>query len=244
MIVIVLGMHRSGTSAIAGILHLNKIIMGSKDNFKPKPLPQNPKGFYENYDFRKINDKILNDVNYKVKSLNYNIPIPLPRKKIESKMEYLIKKQIEQYSYWGWKDPRTCLTLDHWLNIILKYKKKDDIKIIFTIRDPLAVANSLKKRDGLDIHSGLKLWRVYNQRALNFVNSYKISTFYFFYEQLIINPNDVNLKMFKFLKIDSKQEIISKFIDSKLNRSEQRKVYKIPNEFEDLKNKFKDLSSV
>ena len=85
---------------------------------------------------------------------------------------------------------------------------------------------------------------MYNQRALNFVNSYKISTFYFFYEQLIINPNDVNLKMFKFLKIDSKQEIISKFIDSKLNRSEQRKVYKIPNEFEDLKNKFKDLSSV
>ena len=50
--------------------------------------------------------------------------------------------------------------------------------------------------------------------------------------------------MFKFLKIDSKQEIISKFIDSKLNRSEQRKVYKIPNEYEDLKNKFKDLSSV
>ena len=81
MIVIVLGMHRSGTSAIAGILHLNKIIMGSKDNFKPKPLPQNPKGFYENYDFRKINDQILKKVNYNVKSLNYNIPFPLPEKK-------------------------------------------------------------------------------------------------------------------------------------------------------------------
>ena len=67
--------------------------------------------FPRKFDFRKINDKMLNDVNYKVKSLNYNIPIPLPRKKIESKMEYLIKKQIEQYSYWGWKDPRTCLTL-------------------------------------------------------------------------------------------------------------------------------------
>jgi hypothetical protein len=50
-------MHRSGTSAVAGILHLNGIAMGSEKTFKPKPLPQNPKGFYENYDFRKINDK-------------------------------------------------------------------------------------------------------------------------------------------------------------------------------------------
>ena len=60
---------------------LYRIFFCSKDNFKPKPLPQNPKGFYENYDFRKINDQILEKVNYNVKSLNYNIPfisIPLP----------------------------------------------------------------------------------------------------------------------------------------------------------------------
>ena len=244
MIVIVLGMHRSGTSAVAGILHLNKIIMGSNDNFKPKPLPQNPKGFYENYDFRKINDNMLNEVNYKVKSLNFNIPIPLPKKKIEWKMEYLIKKQIDKYSKWGWKDPRTCLTLDHWLNIILKFKKKEDIKIIFTIRDPLAVANSLKKRDGLDIYSGLKLWKVYNHRALRVVNLYKLPTFYFFYEQLIKDSNDVISKMFKFLKTDSNKEIISKFIDPKLNRSKQEKKSEIPIEFQILKDKFVDLSSI
>ena len=59
MITIVLGMHRSGTSVVAGILHFNKIIMGTYDTFWPRPLPQNPKGFYENYDFRKINDTIL-----------------------------------------------------------------------------------------------------------------------------------------------------------------------------------------
>jgi len=68
MISIVLGMHRSGTSTVAGILHLNKVIMGTYQSFWPRPLPQNPKGFYENYDFRIINDRLLNKVGYDAKS--------------------------------------------------------------------------------------------------------------------------------------------------------------------------------
>ena len=35
-----------------------------------------PKGFYENYDFRKINDAILLDSGYKVKDYKTIIPIP------------------------------------------------------------------------------------------------------------------------------------------------------------------------
>ena len=74
MINIVLGMHRSGTSTVAGILHLHNIIMGTYQNFWPRPLKQNPKGFYENYDFRKINDTILKLSDYSVKSYKPQIP--------------------------------------------------------------------------------------------------------------------------------------------------------------------------
>ena len=74
MITIILGMHRSGTSTVAGVLHLNKIIMGTHQNFWPRPLTQNPKGFYENYDFRKINDKLLNKAGYDVKTYEPKIP--------------------------------------------------------------------------------------------------------------------------------------------------------------------------
>ena len=73
MITIILGMHRSGTSTVAGILHLNKIVMGTYQNFWPRPLPQNPKGFYENYDFRKINDKLMQKAGYNVKSFESEI---------------------------------------------------------------------------------------------------------------------------------------------------------------------------
>ena len=75
MITIVLGMHRSGTSVVAGILHFNKITMGTYETFWPRPLPQNPKGFYENYDFRKINDTLLQKSGYNIKHYKTNIPI-------------------------------------------------------------------------------------------------------------------------------------------------------------------------
>ena len=46
MIVIVIGMHRSGTSAVAGILHLNGIAMGSEKNFQTKTVTDKiPKDF-------------------------------------------------------------------------------------------------------------------------------------------------------------------------------------------------------
>ena len=40
-------MHRSGTSTFAGVLHLNKILMGNYKNFWPRPLAQNPKALKE-----------------------------------------------------------------------------------------------------------------------------------------------------------------------------------------------------
>ena len=86
MITIVLGMHRSGTSVVAGVLHFNKISMGTYETFWPRPLPQNPKGFYENYDFRKINDTMLKESDYNTKHYNPRIPILEPSKNIKEKM--------------------------------------------------------------------------------------------------------------------------------------------------------------
>ena len=70
-------------------LHFNNIIMGTYETFWPRPLPQNPKGFYENYDFRKINDAILIDSGYRVKS--YKTIIPIPKVSKRAKMIKTIK---------------------------------------------------------------------------------------------------------------------------------------------------------
>lgn len=222
MIVIVVGMHRSGTSAVAGILHLNGIFMGSKKNFKPKPLPQNPKGFYENYDFRRLSDKILSSSGYKVKSFDSKVPKSITAQRYARKMSELIDNNDSRYQSWGWKDPRVCLTLHCWLDVLGNMGLLGETRIVFTARRAVSVAKSLEKRNHLSIEDGLKLWSVYNRTALNILKTRSVPVFHFFYEDLLDDPQSVCNKMFCFLDVMLDSSVLDKFIDPRLNRSIQK----------------------
>ena len=219
MIVIVVGMHRSGTSAVAGILHLNGISMGSDKNFRPKPLPQNPKGFYENYSFRKISDKILARSGYKVKSFNPVIPEEVTVGKITQKMTKLIHLNESAHGKWGWKDPRVCLTLHCWLDVLESMVLLDKTKIVFVSRNGASVALSLTRRNGLSTEVGLRLWSAYNRRALDLIKPRAVRTFHFAYETLLAEPESLCRKLFQFLETDLDSSVIRTFIDHDLNRS-------------------------
>ena len=95
------------------------------------PLKPKPKGFYENYDFRKINDQLLKRSGYDVKSYSTNIPEINKSDKLSDKMKVLIEKSNLSYPDWGWKDPRTCLTAMHWANAIEELDLGMELKIIF-----------------------------------------------------------------------------------------------------------------
>lgn len=219
MIVIVVGMHRSGTSAVAGILHLHGISMGSEKTFKPKPLPQNPMGFYENYDFRKLSDKILNRAGYKVKSFDIIIPERISAERHTVKMGRLIGRQESEQNHWGWKDPRVCLTLHCWLRLLDKMSLLHKTKIVFTYRAADSVANSLKRRNGLIKKEAIKLWCQYNRRALTSINQSLVETFYLSYESLLNKPMTLCQKLLRFLEMDFKKSVVDTFIDPNLNRS-------------------------
>tara|TARA_Y100000590_G_scaffold446920_1_gene581371 strand:+ start:17479 stop:18225 length:747 start_codon:yes stop_codon:yes gene_type:complete len=223
LIVIVVGMHRSGTSAVAGILHLNGISMGSDKTFRPKPLPQNPKGFYENYSFRKISDKILACSGYKVKSFNPVIPEEVTVGKITGKMTNLIHLNESDHGKWGWKDPRVCLTLHCWLDVLDSMNLINETRIVFVSRDGASVARSLTRRDGLSTEVGLRLWSAYNRRALNLLNPRSVQTFHFAYETLLAEPESLCGKLFRFLATDFDSSVIGTFIDPDLNRSGREK---------------------
>lgn len=138
-------MHRSGTSALAGLLHTNGICMGEPENFIPKPAPENPKGFYENVRFRRVNDMILADNEYWVKTFSPMVPdqIQLKPRHIDI-MKQLIYEYNDKYENWGFKDPRTCLTYAAWAFVfkeldlkfktILSYRKFDAIVKSMTTR--------------------------------------------------------------------------------------------------------------
>lgn len=145
MIVIVLGMHRSGTSALAGMLHDNGIVMGEHGDFHPPPMRENPKGFFENRRFRTVNDQVVRTNGYKVKSFNPGIP---PMKQVGvngwEQMGHLIKYYNDKYKAWGFKDPRTCLTLHHWLRAIRH--AGHEAHVLYITRDYMEVAQSMRNR--------------------------------------------------------------------------------------------------
>ena len=169
MIVLVVGMHRSGTSALAGMLHSNGIIMGEQDSWHPKPMRENPKGFFENKRFRMLNDQILRDNGYKVKSFNPDIPpITQLSESCRDRMEALIKEYNTRYPCWGWKDPRTCLTLRHWFNVMAQMGvAKDDVRILIPCRATRDIAASMLARGNKGSHVQFEeLTRGYNKQIL------------------------------------------------------------------------------
>ena len=218
--IIVLGMHRSGTSLLAGLLHKNNIVFGEEENFIPKPSQENVKGFYENYLFRRINDRIIEKSGYRIKSWSSHVPEIIKADFITKyKMRKLLKKYSHKYLNWGWKDPRTCLTLKLWLNELNCLNMLNSCKILYILRHPYAVANSMVRRGNTNFENSLKLWKIYNERALKTIDENQIDTYYLSYEQLCSAPVKVAESVFGFLKIDFDEDIVNNFVDVSLNRS-------------------------
>ena len=241
MITIVLGMHRSGTSVVAGILHFNKVVMGTYETFWPRPLPQNPKGFYENYDFRKINDKILQESDYNTKHYKTTIPIPELSKSIKQTMIKTIWNYESKFENWGWKDPRTCLTASNWTEVFKEVNLIEKVNILFVSRKSLSVARSLKKRNAIPLLQGVNLWKAYTERAINFCESSYIPTLYLSFEMILKNPISECEKIFNFLSQPFNKSIVSDFVENNISTNSEGESLDLPEEILILENKIEKL---
>jgi uncharacterized FlgJ-related protein len=85
--------------------------MGAHRNLTPKPSPGNKKVFFEYIQFRTINNRILKDSDYEVKSWSAS----MPKLQLSASNRLHLQHLVAQYSHlcqdWGWKDQRTCVTL-------------------------------------------------------------------------------------------------------------------------------------
>jgi len=165
--IVILGMHRSATSLVARTLnsevHMGKHLL--------KGLPDNPKGHYENVEVIKINDKIL----HKSGGSWLNPP---PEEKIlevgqtfESEIQDLVWRETElakskNMESWGFKDPRTCLTIGVWSKYI------PNPQFIVCYRNSMDIAISLQKRNGFTLERGIELTNEYNNRIFKFLKDF------------------------------------------------------------------------
>ena len=148
MINIVMGMHRSGTSAIAGLLHTNGIVMGEDPFFQPRPSQENPAGYFEDVRFRQINDRVLMQHGHVVSSWDMPADAPYWMADTETYADAttLVQSMNDKYPMWGWKDPRNSLTWPFWSSVLDNLGLLGTSKLIATIRDHDQIARSMIAR--------------------------------------------------------------------------------------------------
>jgi len=152
--IVVLSMHRSGSSLTASILQSLGVYIGTE---LLGTHPSQPYGHFENVKFYRLNVDIL-----KAAGGNWANPPPdgaIMAVKPQFKERIIRTIQEESRDLWGFKCPRTCLTIP----LYLPYLK--DPRFILVYRDPIAIAASLSKRSGTPPDGWVNLIKVY-QRAM------------------------------------------------------------------------------
>ena len=156
-VVCVLGMHRSGTSSLAGSLQSAGLYAGK---IAKKANMSQPKGNRENREAIFLNDQVL-----KHSSANWHqVPTSLTwNDYLAKERNRFINEMNRQSDSWMFKDPRTLLTFPFWREAL------PDLILIGTFRHPMSVALSLYQRQPLlmPLKKGLELWIEYNERLLN-----------------------------------------------------------------------------
>lgn len=163
--VVVLGMHRSGTSFLVRALNLAGLWLGEAAHLatiEGRAMSGNPKGNYEHREAVAINEVILRRSGGAWFSPPQQVlGGPDDGQRIRAYCARLQATRPREYARWGWKDPRTVLTLDVWRGAL-----PCKLFVVAAFRHPTAVARSLLSRNRLPLDAGYALWSHYNRQLL------------------------------------------------------------------------------
>lgn len=162
---VILGMHRSGTSALAGALHAMGAFVGAEDEMTGSNW-ENPLGFFERKDARAICDRILQDNNadwWKVANFDADrVPYSAARARLAefSAVVSRLDQGAGKGGAWVIKEPRLCVLYPLLQRTLL------NPQVVIISRNPLEVAKSLRRRNGFTLDAGLALWEAYMVSAI------------------------------------------------------------------------------
>lgn len=217
-IVVVLGMHRSGTSLVTR----GMVVLG----FNPgrnlmQPDDDNIKGYWEDVDIYSLNQKIFKALSFRWFDLDdlrfdrFSNLLPYYGINFFDEAVELIEKRFLLSDNIVIKDPRINLLIPFWEKVFEHFGVEVDY--VYVLRSPLEVARSLEKRNSIPIKDGVALWSYYNLAALKNISKdfYLIS-----YSDFLDRPNDVfeNLSQKLLMPLDASAviEFVDEFIDTSL----------------------------
>ncbi len=184
-LLLVAGMHRSGTSALCAALK------ASGASFGPHLLDAlvgvNDEGFWEDSRVVELNDTLLSHLGQNWYTVTGELPPPdwegQSLSSLRDAAREILSEGFGEGPVEAVKDPRFCITLAFWLSVAAECSI--DAAVVVIGREPLEVAASLERRDGFPVSYGLRLCAGY-QLALH--QQAPASTVYLDYAGLIADP--------------------------------------------------------
>jgi hypothetical protein len=207
-IVIVLGMHRSGTSLCSHLLSALGVDMADKiaGPGSPAPTPDNPRGHWERWEIVEFHDRILGLFNRDYFGRFHDFALPVawwadPRvAQIRREIVAFLESRMGD-GYFGLKDPRTVRLMPVWHQIFNELKLAP--KLVLCLRNPAQVARSLHARDGLDPANGEYRWLAYMIDFYRYTSNYECCAVE--YEEWFDDPAANIEKLRKFLDLPWQQ---------------------------------------
>lgn len=218
MQLLVLGMHRSGTSSVTRLLNMAGAYFGP-EGISNGADEGNPKGFWERLDVRDACDGLLAGGGFDWWRLSGFSVEAIPDDVRERHVAELrrIVLELDAHRPWVVKEPRLCLLLPLLRPLL-------EIPVcVHVVREPLEVAESLRTRNGFTVQAGLALWELYSVHA--FRASSGLPRVLVRYDELVGAPVDTVRSLVHelrelgvdLLRVPSDREILA-FITPQLHR--------------------------
>ncbi|MEN4478752.1 glycosyltransferase [Mycolicibacterium cosmeticum] len=178
--VVILGMHRSGTSAITRMVNLLGVpTCPASDLIRDRT--GNVRGHWESATLVRYNEDLFRET-----GAAWWCPPPLDTdwkaiadRRAESAAATFAS--VHHTPSWVWKDPRTCVTAPFWRAVL-----QQRLIYLLVVRHPAAVAASLTTRNSLTTEGGIALWEGYTARAARVASG--APTLVCSYEAMITDP--------------------------------------------------------
>jgi len=181
-VLIVAGMHRSGTSLTTALLQSAGLDIGQS---LLEESSSNVKGHFENLNFLNFHREALGSIGLNNDGWTVANTINVPEYYVDQ-AKTLIQTNASLTKPWGWKDPRTTLFLNFWGDFI------PTAKFLLLYRSPWEVIDSLYRRGDITFHHNpkfaLDVWTNYNQIILDFYNRFPEKCLLAHLKQVVDHP--------------------------------------------------------
>jgi len=164
--ILILGMHRSGTSYLANLMESLGVFIGDK---LVGPQKGNPRGHFEAVPVLEFHQKLMTrhlgpDRRAFDDGMLVQQPMETEVEPGEKEAAARLLEELRRPGPWGWKEPRTCLFLDLWTQLL------PEAGAVAVYRHPLEIQQSLLRREHWDLalfpDQAMRAFVTYNREIL------------------------------------------------------------------------------